>query len=147
MKYHKSEKGVTLLILVVYIIIFVMIIGTMTTVSTFFFGNISESMNTPSYASEFNKFAMFFVVDIKRNNSATVSSDSVTFADGTKYLFSNNRIYRNDVLIAEEVLNCTFTSKTYNVNAITKNIINANITIGKTNNIFNKDIDFVLKYW
>lgn len=147
MIHGKNEKGITLVSLVIYIVIFVVIIGIMTTISTFFFGNVSTTMNVPRYASEFNKFVMFFGVDIKNNNSANVTATSIEFENGTKYEFKNNRIYRNDFIIAEDVLECTFTSDTYNVNSITKNIINTNIKIGRNDSIFEKNIDFVLKYW
>lgn len=147
MIHKKNEKGITLVSLVIYIVIFVVIIGIMTTISTFFFGNIRTTMNVPRYASEFNKFVMFFGVDIKNNNTANVTSTSIEFENGTKYEFKNNRIYRNDLIIAEDVLECTFTSDTYNVNSITKNIINTDIKIGRNDSIFEKNIDFVLKYW
>lgn len=147
MKYVKNEKGITLLSLVIYIVVFVIVIGIMTTISTFFFDNISTAMNTPRYVSEFNKFVMFFGIDIKNNTTATVTADTIEFENGTIYEYRNNCIYRNNILIAEDVLSCTFTSDTYNVNSITKNIINTDLTIGRNNSTFEKNIDFVLRYW
>ena len=147
MKYVKNEKGITLLSLVIIIVVFVIVIGIMTTISTFFFDNISTAMNTPRYVSEFNKFVMFFGIDIKNNTTATVTADTIEFENGTIYEYRNNCIYRNNILIAEDVLSCTFTSDTYNVNSITKNIINTDLTIGRNNSTFEKNIDFVLRYW
>lgn len=146
-KTENTEKGVTLISLIAYIGVFMIIITIMTTISTFFYSNLNSTMSVPQYASEFNKFTMFFVYDIKNNNDATVTSNRIEFENGAIYEYRNNCIYRDDVLIAENVLECTFTKSEYNVNTITKNIINTNLIIGKNDNTFSKNIDFVLKYW
>ena len=146
--YLKNKKGVTLVALTIYILVFVMSIGVITTVSTFFFGRIGEVADTPKHIYEFNKFSMFFVSDIKKYNEATVSDFSVEFKDGPVYKYQNNIIYRNDIVISKNIIYCKFTQKQYNVNTITKNIINVDMKIGNnSNNIVNKNIDFTLKYW
>ena len=148
MKIKNNEKGITLVSLVAYIVIFIIIIATMTTISTFFFSNISEAISTPRYVSEFNKFTMFFGVDIKNNKTATITSNTIEFESGTKYEYKNNSIYRNDVRIAKDVISCNFTQDSYTVNSVNKNIINVNIKIGKSDeDSFEKNIDFVLRYW
>lgn len=63
-----SEKGITLTALVVYMVIMVIIIGIMTTISSGFFKNVYNVIDTPQYLSEMNKFIMFFGVDIKNSN-------------------------------------------------------------------------------
>ena len=60
MKKIKNNKGITLLALIVYITIFILVIGVMTTISSFFYGNMKNVTIEPKYASEFNKFTMFF---------------------------------------------------------------------------------------
>ena len=147
MKFDKNEKGITLLSLVAYIVNFMFVIAIMTTISTFFFGNISKAVNTPRFVSEFNKFVMFFGIDIKNNNTAEVTDTTIKFENGTVYEYRDNYIYRNNKLISTYVLSCKFTSKTYEVSPVTKNIINVDISIGKKDDIFKKNIDFVLKYW
>ena len=59
-----SEKGVTLSALVLYMVIMVIVIGIMTTISSFFFRNVYSVIDTPKYLSEMNKFIMFFGVDV-----------------------------------------------------------------------------------
>lgn len=146
--YIKSEKGVTLVALTVYILVFTMLIGVITTISTFFFGRVGEVVDTPKYIYEFNKFSMFFVADIKKYNEADVSDFSIEFKDGPVYKYQNNIIYRNDIEISKNILNCKFTLKQYSVNTKTKNIINVNMQIGNNNNnIVNRSVDFTLKYW
>ena len=61
----KSQKGITLAALTVYIFIFTLIIGVITTISNSFYANIGDVVDAPKYIAEFNKFTMFFAVDIK----------------------------------------------------------------------------------
>lgn len=148
MKKIKNNRGVTLLALIVYITIFVLIIGVMTTISSFFYGNINDIIDEPKYVSEFNKFTMFFAIDIKNNVQATVSNNLIKFNDDLVYKYENNCIYRNDLLIAQNILDCKFSlNSPYTVNSVTKNIVNVYMKIGKEDNYFEENIDFTLKYW
>lgn len=143
-----KEKGVTLVALTIYILIFMMIIGILTTISTVFYNNIGKVIEDPKYISEFNKFVMFFATDIKNYNSAIVTENTVTINDNIIYKFENNKIYRNDTVIAKNILSCKFTITPFNVNTITKNIINLDIKIGRnSSDFFEKSIDFTMKYW
>ena len=144
----RCEKGITLLALAIYIIIFTMIIGIITTISTYFYGNIGKVANSPRYVSEFNKFVMFFGLDIKNYNNAVVTATSIQFEDGPTYIYQNNAIYRDDVLIAKNIIACNFELTQYPVNTINKNIINVDIQIGKSQaDCMTKSVDFTLKYW
>ena len=144
----KDNKGITLSALVIYIIVFMIVISIMTTITTFFYSTITDIIDTPQYLSELNKFIMFFGIDIKNYNTAVVTDNQIHFEGGPIYKFENNSIYRDDVLIAQKVLKCTFTPKEYNVNNITKNLINVDIQIGKDNqDSMKRKIDFTLKYW
>lgn len=148
MNIKNNEKGITLASLVIYIIIFMIIIAIMTTISTFFFNNINGAINTPRYVSEFNKFTMFFGVDIKNNTTAVVTPNTIEFENGLKYEYKDNSIYRNNVRIAKDIISCNFTGDIYTVNSVDKNIINVDIKIGKSeDDSFEKNIDFVLRYW
>ena len=93
----KAERGITLTSLVIYIIVFVIIIAIMATVSNYFYSNINGIKDSPKYVSEFNKFCMFFIADVKRNTEVvSVSENNLQFADGTKYEYRDNSIYRNN---------------------------------------------------
>ena len=144
----KNDKGVTLAALTVYIIIFTLILGVVTTINTSFFSTIGGVVDTPQYLSEFNKFSMFFVTDVKNYNQANVTNNTIEFENGPTYKFEDNTIYRNDTIVAEDVLNCTFTTNDYNVNSTTKQIINVDMRIGKKDKkSVVKNVDFTLKYW
>ena len=145
----KSQKGVTLVSLVIYIIVLTIVISILGIVSSFFFKNIMIVKEGANYAPEFNKFNMFFIQDVKNNESVTINENTIQFADGTKYDFSLDKkeIYRNGKTIAKDIQAVVFKTSTETVRNTTKNIINVNIAIGNTGNLFTKNIDYVLKYW
>ena len=143
-----SEKGVTLSALVLYMVIMVIVIGIMTTISSFFFRNVYSVIDTPKYLSEMNKFIMFFGVDVKNYSYATVTDDTIQFENGPTYKYQDGYIYRNDLAIANAIMNCTFTGSEIEVGNVTKNIINVNVQIGKNDDkSVTKNIDLTLKYW
>ncbi len=145
----KSQKGVTLVALVIYIIVFTIVISILSVISSFFFSNVNFVKEQANYAPEFNKFNMFFIQDVKNNKNVTVNNNTVEFADGTRYDFNSDQkaIYRNGKAIAKNIQVAVFKPSTVTIRNTTKNIVNVNIAIGKTGSLFTKDIDYVLKYW
>lgn len=148
MQMKTNQKGVTLVSLVLYVIALTIVIAIMTTISTYFYTNIGGVLHTPKYLAEFNKFNMFFVTDVKDYSSATVTSDTIEFENGPTYKYQDGVIYRNDLIIAEYVMDCNFTMWPYTVNSFSKNIITVNLKIGEDEEeSLTQDIDFTLKYW
>ena len=144
----KAEKGITLTSLVIYIIVFVIIIAIMANISNYFYSNIGEIKDSPKYVAEFNKFSMFFIADVKRNTEiVTISEDSLQFADGTKYEYRDNSIYRNNEEISKYVKSFSFEKKPYVINSFSKTLINLSSTFGTDNEQITRNIDFVLRYW
>ena len=125
------------------------VMAAMTAMSTYFYDNIGEVLDTAKYVGEFNKFTMFFVADIKNYSSATVTDTTIEFENGPTYVFKNGGIYRNDFKIADYIMSCTFTEEEpYKVGTISKNIINVNMQIGKNENrSVAQNVDFTLRYW
>lgn len=144
----KSENGITLTSLVIYIVVATIVIGTMAIVSSFFFSNMNLIKDQDQYAVEFNKFNMFFVNDVKNNKTAQVQANQIVFEDGTTYQYSaeNKSIYRNNVEVAKQVESLNFTTENYQVENTTKILINVEMSIGEREN-FNKTVQYVLKYW
>ena len=144
----KNERGITLSALVIYIFVFMLLLGVMTTISTFFYNGIREVVESPKYISEFNKFSMFFVTDVKNYSKATVTSNTIQFENGPTYQYQNGYIYRDGKAIAKNIMNCNFTASEFNVNSMTKNLINVNVQIGKNDeDSITKNVDFTLRYW
>ena len=93
---------------------------------------------------------MFFVNDVKNNKTAQVQTHKITFEDGTIYEYraEDKSVYRNGTKVAELVQELTFTADTYQVEntSTVKNLIRVSMNIGKREN-FQKEIEYVLKYW
>ena len=145
---HKEEKGITLTSLVIYIIVFVIIIAIMANISNYFYSNIEGIKDSPKYVAEFNKISMFFIADVKRNTEiVTISEDSLQFADGTKYEYRDNSIYRNNEEISKYVKSFSFEKKPYVINSFSKTLINVNSIFGTDREQITRNVDFVLRYW
>lgn len=144
----KSEKGVTLTALAIYITVFILIILIMSFVSNYFFENVGQIKDSPKYVSEFNKFSMFFVADVKRNTTLISCSDTeLEFADGTKYIYKDNAVYRNDAKIAQYFKKFSFKQSEYTQNSFTKTTVIVKAELGNETNKMERQIEFILKYW
>ncbi|CDE96512.1 MAG: hypothetical protein ACM67R_01925 [Clostridiales bacterium] len=143
----KSEQGVTLTSLVIYIAVATVLISTMAVMSSHFFANIQLVKNQSDYVVEYNKFNMFFIQDVKANKAASIIGTTIVFEDGTKYEYKDESIYRNDKKIAKNIRTASFEPATYTVNNVTKNLIKVNLNIGVEKKSYQKQIEYVLKYW
>ena len=159
----KSERGVTLTALVIYIMVATIVISVIAVKNANFFENTQIIKEQDKYAVEFNKFNMFFINDVKNNKTANVETKKIVFEDGTTYELKGTDIYRGETKIASRIQLLEFTSETTQVDNTTKNLIKVHLIIGKntnsTNNAkqdkinknindrFNKTIEYVLKYW
>lgn len=148
----KSDKGITLTALVIYVIIFSATITLVSSLSSFIYSNLKE-LNTDTISSEeFNKFNTYFVQDVKSSRNVKVETSEngnviITLDNGGKYTYSTeeNAIYRGKVKIARNIIK-------FNANFLQENnkkLVNVNIGTGK--NVeepnFEKTIKYVLKYW
>ena len=151
----KAERGVTLIILSIYVIIFSIIIALLANLSNFIYGNLGGISDSNIDLTEFNKFNMYFVEDVKSNNQALVQNLAddnnreyvqIAFADGDVYTYTigDDSIYKNNQKIASDVLD--FKAEGFKKDE--KMYIEIQIEIGtddETN--YRKTIDYVLKYW
>lgn len=133
----KSEKGITLISIIVYIIGIMIVISILAGISNFFFQNENYLLDKSKYISEYNKFNMYFLEDVKNNRTAKIepiyqkdSNNSETnvvagariiLADGTVYTYrkitdkaadgteeNDYGIYRNRAKICSGIEECTF---------------------------------------
>lgn len=144
----KSESGITLTALIMYVAVAMIAVTAIAGLSSFFVSNMNEIKDQEKYAPEFNKFSMFFIEDIKNNKTAEVTTSQVKFDDGTIYEYKANEkaVYRNETKITEKIDSFSFSSKTETVSSINKQIINVKMSIGGKVNLKN-GIDYTLKYW
>lgn len=144
----KSEKGITLTSLIIYLGVTLIAVTTITTFTSFFVSNMDEVRAQEEYAPEFNKFSMFFIADIKNNRTAEVTPTQVEFEDGTIYQYNATEkvVYRNNTKITEKVDSFSFTSTQETISTTTKQIINVKMSVkGKVN--LKNGINYTLRYW
>lgn len=138
----KSEKGVTLISLTVYIIVMTIVIGVVSLVSTFFFKNTKSSSNQIDPMIEYTRFTNFFTEESNRKGIQILEykENYVVFDDGVQYTYvpENRGIYRNKVKICNEVEKCRFEYKIKNG----KDVIGVTIQMKDAEE---KTIDYTLK--
>lgn len=144
----KEEKGITLTSLILYIMVLLVVVGTLSYVSTYFYSNTSYITDIGKYTAEFNKFNVYFIEDVKNNsNLYSITENKIVFEDGTIYTYSNGSIYRNKVEICKNINSCIFSKiEETDRNNFTKQIINVKLSI-KGSEGFESENNYVLKYW
>ena len=144
----KSQKGITLTSLILYIVVLLVVISTLSVVSTYFYSNTSYITDTGKYIAEFNKFNMYFIEDVKNNsNIYSITDNKIIFEDGTIYTYSDASIYRNKVQICKNINSCNFSKfEETDSNNFTKQIVNVKMKI-KGSQVFETENNYVLKYW
>lgn len=144
----KSEKGITLLSLILYIILLTLVLSMLSVLNNLFFTNTKYLANNSKSISEYNKFNMYFIEDIKNNISADITENTIEFADGTLYTYikEDMGIYRNKVKICNDIPYCVFSTNEQKVNNTKKQIIDVHLLV-KSPSLFEANNSYVLKYW
>lgn len=144
----RTEKGITLTSLIIYIILLIFIVSILSAISNYFYANTSYITEMGKYVSEFNKFNMYFVEDVKNNSDIySIDNTKIVFADGTIYTYANGAIYRNKVEICNNIHGCAFEKREEtDTNNFVKKILNVKLII-KGSKIFESQNDYVLRYW
>lgn len=171
----KNEKGMTIVALILYIMLFSTTIALLASLSGYVYSNMSNFNSNSVSSEEFNKFNVHFVKDVKEHSSVTVTSSTsgdgsngteevtITFTGsgsegGNKYTYKPNdkAIYKNKEKIASNIVYFKATPHTPDTTATpsatgasSKNTIEIEIKTGKdaTKPNFTKTIKYVLKYW
>ncbi len=143
----KSQKGITLISLILYVIVLLVITAIIGTISTFFYKNIKNINEDSKSVAEFNKFNMYFLEEVKRdnNNVDEISEDktAISFKSGNSFLYKDNAIFFNGVKICNDVNSASF--KFYEESGTQNNrIVVVNLSIGK-NFSYSKTMNYVLE--
>ena len=97
----KKEKGVTLIALILYVIIFSITITLLASLSSYVYNNMSNINANSVSSEEFNKFNINFVKDVKESHNAVVNSNAneviIDFESGNQYTYRKQEqsIYKN----------------------------------------------------
>ena len=114
----KSQKGITLISLTIYVIVMAIVVGVIAIVSTFFYTNMNDSTQEIDPITEYTKFNSFFSDEVNHSNLKILDCGTTdngqnykAFDNGVQYTYipENQCIYRNQVKKAKGVTNCTFT--------------------------------------
>lgn len=152
----KSQKGVTLISLTVYIIVMTIVVGTVSLISSYFYTDIKDKANTVEPLVQYTRLNSFLTEEINRPNikvleckttyidndqAKGIETSHIVFDNGVQYTFvsKNQGIYRNQAKIAEQIKSCSFTQDMEN--ARTK--ITVNVQAEKNN--FNKTQNYSIK--
>ena len=108
----KSENGITMINLIIYISCFVVITAIVGGVTTFFYNNTDILDSEISAASEYNKLNMYLAKESEEFNNKFVQFNSedeftsvLTFSNGNIYTFDkeNKLLYYNKMCLCEFV--------------------------------------------
>ena len=119
----KSEKGITLISLTIYVIAMAIVVGVIAIISTFFYSNMEDTDNIVSPMTEYTKFNSFFSDEVNHEGIEVVSCGTtdngqnyIVFSNEVQYTYisENKAIYRNKVKIAKEIDDCEFATGTNN---------------------------------
>lgn len=125
----KSQRGITPISLVIYVIGMTIMVAIVAIISSYFYTNIDKSMDVEPL-TERTKFNSFFTEEVNHSNIKVLEckQNYIVFDDGVQYTFvsENKGIYKNKVKICKEVENCEFEYKIENG----KNIVEVTLKIG-----------------
>lgn len=133
----KSQKGVTLTSLIIYITVMLIVISIISVFSSFFYKNVDEIGNKVEPSKEITRFNSFFASDINKTSNSKVlecykspdlSENYVILEDGTQYTYKNGGIYRGKVKICENIYQMYFEN---NVNEDGKSTIDVKYILTK----------------
>ena len=140
----KSEKGITLISLIIYVIALTIVIGIIAVISGYFYKNIATTSENVEPMVEYTKFNSFFSEEVNyrgikvldcqstTGDNGKIETSYIVFDNGVQYTYisANKGIYRNKVKIARGIDECTFEYKVENA----KDIVNVSFKAKKLNN-------------
>lgn len=121
----KSENGVTLISVTVYVIAMLIVVAVIAVLTTYFYKNIDINSKSNDINKQYTKFSSYFTEEVNKRGNKILALDEYTnestgekqqyivFSSGNQYTFikANKGIYLNNVKIATNIENCTFTQE------------------------------------
>lgn len=111
----KSQKGVTLSSLIIYVIAMSIIIGTIAAITNYFYGNLNSLTNRTEGSKQYTTFNSYFVSEVNKKDNVVLTDllnadgeTKIVFSSGNQFLFTSNSVYFNKIKICKEVTSCTF---------------------------------------
>ena len=112
----KSQKGITLMSIAIYIAVILIVIGILATITSNIQQNVKDKNTDGEKMAEVNKFNMYFIQEVKRekNEVSEWADNRITFSSGRTFLFDSqsNSIKlienENTIEIAKNIESCSF---------------------------------------
>lgn len=112
----KSERGVTITSVLIYIIALTAVVFIVGRITTYFYKNMNTVTGNAVANAEYTKFNSYFTDEINIEGNRVVECDLtdegnsyiIFSVSGNQYTFQNNSIYRNKTKISDDVEDCTF---------------------------------------
>lgn len=134
-----TQKGITLMSLILYIVAIVIVIGVLSIVTTTFYNNIRNFDSQSKFEAEYNKVKLFLLEDTKERKmkitqvvenrkGIVLVNDS---NDSIKYSSTSTGFYRENVLVSDK-LNITFSIEGKILKAFVEYIENNEVLYTKT---------------
>ena len=113
----KSEKGVTLSSLIIYVIAMSIIIGSIAAITNYFYGNINFLTSRTEASKQYTEFNSYFINEVNKKDNTVLTEllnqenkDIIVFSSANqfKYIDGTGSIYFNKIKICKDVTSCTF---------------------------------------
>lgn len=146
----KSQKGITMASLGVYIVVSIIVVATLATIMANYKNSIKTMDNDAEYLSEYNKFNLYFLEEVKKPENSSMERansigtkeneyNSIKFKTGNEFMYKIQEeiLYLNKstgekIKLIKNVKKCTFEFNDIDHEANGKNVIRVNIQIGET---------------
>lgn len=115
----RSQKGITMMSLIIYVSSFLVVTGIVAGITAFFYGNSSLMTQELYSAADYNKLNLYFVKESEQkgnrikeiaqsnedNQDGEKDAYSVTFSNGDRFTFDsdNNLLYYNSICLCEDI--------------------------------------------
>ncbi|MGN1297156.1 MAG: hypothetical protein ACI4VH_01805 [Clostridia bacterium] len=145
----KSQSGVTLVSLTVYVIVMAIVVGILANITTFFYKNINDTNAEIDPLTEYTTFNSYFSNEINHPNIKIEQCGNtqdeqgnvqnyIVFSNGVQYTYvsANHGIYKNEVKIGRNIDRCTFEEKIENGKSI--------VMVHFESGTIKKDIEYTL---
>ena len=138
----KSQKGITLISVTIYVIGMTVLIAIISIISSYFYSNVDLTSKNIDPLVEYTKFNSYFTEAINHDNIKVLEckENYVAFDNGKQYTFipENKGIYENKVKICRNAEYCKFDYSIKNG----KNVVEVTV---KITNGEEKTIQYTLK--
>lgn len=107
----KSQKGITMMSLVIYVASFLVVASIVSGITIFFYNNTALIDKEIYSAAEYNKLNMYLVKESEQLDNRYAEFDNssdmyyLDFSDGNRFTFDNvnNLLYYNKICLCEDV--------------------------------------------